>query len=88
MVLCKHLLQYSSTNRAFFRLQLPATFTMSQQGHKASLEEVFIISLTKIGSCKTNVYLTEVFSATTDTFVGRDYCFFLVEVLSNKIDRI
>jgi hypothetical protein len=71
----------------YFRLQLPATFIISQRGHKASSEEAFIITLTKIASSKTNVDLTEVFGATTDTFIGRVYSFFL-EVLDNKADGI
>ncbi len=62
-------------------------FTISQWGHKASLEEAFIITLTKIAQGKTNVDLNEVFSATTDTFLGRVYSFFL-EVLNNKADGI
>jgi hypothetical protein len=43
----------------YFRLYLPATFIIFQQGHKASSEEAFIITLTKIASGNTNVDLTE-----------------------------
>jgi len=71
----------------YFRLQLPATFIISQRGHKASSEEAFIITLTKIASGKTNVDLTELFGATTDTFIGRVYSFFL-KVLDKKADGI
>jgi hypothetical protein len=71
----------------FFCLQLPATFIISQRGHKTSSEEAFITTLTKIASGKTNVDLTEMFDATTDTFIGRVYSFFL-EVLNNKADGI
>jgi hypothetical protein len=71
----------------YFCLQLPASFIISQRGHKASSEEAFIITLTKIALGKTNVDLTEVFSATMDTFIGRVYSFFL-EVLDNKADGI
>ncbi len=71
----------------YFHQQLPATFIISQRGHKASSEEVFIITLTKIASGKTNVDLTELFGATTGTFIGRVYSIFL-EALENKADGI
>jgi len=80
-------LNVAQLSKLYIHLQLPATFTFSQQGYKASSEEAFIITLTKIALGKTNVDLTEVFGATMDTFIGRVYSFFL-EVLNNKADGI
>jgi hypothetical protein len=54
-------------------LQLPVTFTISTVGHKASSEEAFIITVTKLVTGRTNTSLMEVFGVVTDTFISRVY---------------
>ncbi len=53
-------------------LQLPLTFTISTVGHKASSEEAFIITVTKLATGRTNTSLMEVFGLLTalGTFVS------------------
>jgi hypothetical protein len=68
-------------------LQLPVTFTISTIGHKASSEEAFIITITKLATGRTNTSLMEVFGVIADTFISKVYKYTL-EVLDNKADGI
>ncbi len=71
----------------YLRLQLPVTFTISTVGHKASSEEAFIITVTKLATGRTNTSLMEVFGVITDTFISRVYKK-TIEVLDNKADGV
>jgi hypothetical protein len=65
------------------------SLTISTRGHKASSEEAFIITITKLGTGKTSTCLMEVFGANTDTFISsRVYRANAVELLNNKADRV
>ncbi len=55
----------------YLRLQLSVTFTILTVGHKASSEEAFIITITKLATGRTNTSLMEVFGIVTDTFISR-----------------
>jgi hypothetical protein len=68
-------------------LQLPVMFTISTISHKASSEEAFIITVTKLATGRTNTSLMEIFGIVTDTFISRVYIK-TIEVLDNKADRV
>jgi hypothetical protein len=55
----------------YLRLQLPVTFNISTVGQKASSEEAFIITATKLATGRANTSLMEVFGIVTDTFISR-----------------
>jgi hypothetical protein len=57
----------SQLRELYLRLDLPVSLTISTRGHKASSEEAFIITLTKLATGSTSTSLVEVFGATTDT---------------------
>jgi hypothetical protein len=60
---------------------------ISTRGHKASSEEAFIITLTKLATGSTNTSLVEVFGATMDTFISRVFKS-TIELLDNKGEGI
>jgi hypothetical protein len=60
---------------------------ISTRGHKASSEEAFIITLTKLATGSTNISLVEVFGATTDKFISRVFKT-TIELLDNKADGL
>ncbi len=68
-------------------LDLPVNLNISTRGHKASFEEAFIITLTKLATVSTSTSLVEVFGATTDTFISRVYAT-TISLLDNKADRL
>jgi len=57
----------------YHHLNPPVSLTILTRGHKASSEEAFIITLTKLATGSTSTSLVEVFGATTDTFISRVY---------------
>jgi hypothetical protein len=57
----------------YHHLLLPVMFSISPKGHKASSEEAFIITITKLATSRSSTSLMEVFGATTDTFISRVY---------------
>jgi hypothetical protein len=63
------------------------TLAISTRGHKASSEEAFIITLTKLATGSTSTTLIKVFGATTDTFISRVFKT-TVELLDNKADGL
>jgi hypothetical protein len=58
------------------------SLTISIRGHKASSDEAFTITITKLATGKTSTRLMVVFGATTDTFISRVYKA-TVELLGN-----
>jgi len=60
---------------------------IATRGHKASSEEAFIITLTKLATGSTNTSLVEVFGATTDKFISRVFKT-TIELLDNKADGL
>jgi hypothetical protein len=60
---------------------------ISTRGHKASSEEAFIITLTKLATCSTSKSLVEVYGATTDTFISRVFKK-NIELLNNNADGV
>jgi len=64
-------------------LELPAVFALMDRGHKASSEEAFIITLTKLATGHSNVMLADVFGYSGDGMVSLIYRY-LMGVLNNK----
>jgi hypothetical protein len=77
----------SQLQELYHHLNLPVTLMISTRGHKASSEEAFIITLTKLATCSTNTSLVEIFGATTETFISRVFIK-TVELLDNKAEGI
>jgi len=64
-------------------LEFPAVFALMNRGHKASSEEAFIVTLTKMATGHNNVVLADMFGFSGDGMVSLIYCF-LIGVLDNK----
>jgi hypothetical protein len=77
----------SQLRELYLRLDLPVSLTISTRGHKASSEEAFIITLTKLATGSTSTSLVEVFGATTDTFILRVFKE-TIHLLDNKADGL
>jgi len=77
----------SQLRELYLHLDLPVTLNISTRGHKASSEEAFIITLTKLATGSTSTSLVEVFGATTDTFISRVYST-TIALLDNKADGL
>jgi hypothetical protein len=77
----------SQLRELYLRLDLPVSLTISTRGHKASSEEAFIITLTKLATGSTSTSLVEVFGATTDTFISRVFKE-TIHLLDNKADGL
>jgi hypothetical protein len=77
----------SQLQELYHRLNLPVTLVISTRGHKASSEEAFIITFTKLATGSTNTSLVEVFGATMDTFISRVFKS-IIELLDNKAEGI
>jgi hypothetical protein len=73
----------SQLRELYHRLNLPVTLVISTRGHKASSEEAFIITLTKLATGSINTSLVEVFGATMDTFISTVFKS-TIELLDNK----
>ncbi len=54
-------------------LEFPVMFTLSEKGHFASLEEAFIIMLTKLATGDSNVILADCFGFSGDGMVSLIY---------------
>jgi len=63
------------------------SLTILIREHKASSEEAFIITLTRLATGSTNTSLVEVFGATTDTFISRVFKE-TIHLLDNKADGV
>jgi hypothetical protein len=61
------------------------TLNISTRGYKASSEEAFIITLTKLVTGSTSASLVEIFGATSDTFISRVFKT-TIKLLDNKTD--
>jgi hypothetical protein len=77
----------SQLRELYLHLDLPVTLNISTRGHKASFEEAFIITLTKLATGSTSTSLVEMFGATTDTFISRVYQN-TIALLDNKADGL
>jgi hypothetical protein len=64
-------------------LEFPAVFALTNRGHKASSEEAFILTVTKIATGHSNVALADIFGYSVDGMVSLIYCF-MIGVLDNK----
>ncbi len=64
-------------------LEFPAVFALTNRGHKASSEEAFIVTLTKLASGHNNVVLADMFGFSGDGMVSLIY-HFMIGVLDNK----
>jgi hypothetical protein len=53
------------------RVSTLLNFVISTKGHKASSEEAFILTLTKLAAGSSNTSLMEVFGVSMDTFISR-----------------
>jgi hypothetical protein len=71
----------------YHRLNLPLSLAISTKGHKASSEEAFIITVTKLVTGSSNTSLMEVFGVSMDTFISRVFKT-TVELLDNKADGV
>jgi len=71
----------------YHHLDLPVSLTISIRGHKASSEEAFIITLTKLATGRTNTSLVEIYGATTETFISRVFKE-TIHLLNNKAEGI
>jgi hypothetical protein len=71
----------------YHRLNLPVSLAISTKGDKASSEEAFIITITKLATGSSNTSLMEVFGVTTDTFISRVFKT-TIQLLDNKCDGI
>jgi hypothetical protein len=77
----------SQLREQYLHLDLPVSLNISTRGHKASSEEAFIITLTKLATGRTNTGLVEIFGATTVTFISRVYKT-TIHLLDNKAEGI
>jgi len=68
-------------------LEFPATFTVSTKGNLASSEEVFILTMVKLATGKTNVELADLFGFCGDAMVSMIYRH-MIGVLDNKATGI
>jgi hypothetical protein len=68
-------------------LNLPVSLASSTKGHKASSEEAFIITITKLATGRSNTSLMEVFGVTADTFISIVFKT-TIQLLENKCDGI
>jgi hypothetical protein len=86
---CYHHTRFSiiQLRELYHCLNLPLSLTISTRGHKASSEEAFIITVTKLAAQRSSTSLMEVFGVTMDTFISRVYKT-TVELLDNKCDGI
>jgi hypothetical protein len=72
---CYHHTRFTITQlcELYLHLHFLVMFTVSTSGHKASSEEAFIITVTKLATGRTNTSLMEVFGVVTNTFISRVY---------------
>jgi hypothetical protein len=68
-------------------LEFPVNLAVSNKGNIASLEEAFIITLTKIVTGKTNTDLCDMFSEPKDTIISMIY-HKMILLLDGKADGI
>jgi hypothetical protein len=64
-------------------LEFPAVFALTNRGHKASSEEAFILTVTKIATGHSNVALADIFGFSGDGMVSLIYRS-MFGVLDNK----
>jgi hypothetical protein len=64
-------------------LEFPVVFALTNRGHKASSEEAFILTITKIATGHSNVALADIFGFSGDGIVSLIYRF-VIGVLDNK----
>jgi len=64
-------------------LEFPAVFALTNRGHKASSEEAFILTMSKIATGHSNVALADIFGFSGDGMVSLIYRF-MIGVLDNK----
>jgi len=67
----------------YYLLDFPAVFALTNRGHKASSEEAFINTLTKLTTGHNNAVLADIFSFSGDRMVSLIYRF-LISVLDKK----
>jgi hypothetical protein len=67
----------------YYLVESPAVFALMDRGHKASSEEAFILTVTKIATGHSNVALADLFGFSGDGMVTLIYQF-LIGVLDNK----
>jgi hypothetical protein len=63
------------------------SLAISTKGHKASSEEAFIITITKLATGSSYTSLMEVFSVTTDTFISRVFKT-TIQLLDSEADGV
>jgi hypothetical protein len=65
---CYHHMRFNACQlcKLYHQLNLPVSLAISTKGHKASSEEAFIITVTKLATGSSNTSLMEVFGVSTD----------------------